>query len=75
MRPLRTAHVGLAGAVVLNESHQTAPNDRPPELHLHPEWQAGAPAGIRAIAPAVPLIAATHSDTVWDAPPAMRASA
>ncbi|MFH1469403.1 MAG: AAA family ATPase [Pseudomonadota bacterium] len=37
-----------------------------PELHLHPEWQAGLLPALRALAPEAQIIVSTHSDLIWD---------
>lgn len=59
----------IAGAVVLNELSSGVVLIDEPELHLHPEWQAGILPALREIAPGVQFIVATHSDTVWDRSP------
>jgi predicted ATPase len=37
-----------------------------PELHLHPSWQATILPALRELAPGLQILAATHSDAVWD---------
>ncbi len=37
-----------------------------PELHLHASWQATILPALRELAPKVQILAATHSDAVWD---------
>ena len=37
-----------------------------PELHLHPSWQATILPALHELAPDVQILAATHSDAVWD---------
>ena len=37
-----------------------------PELHLHPQWQAGVLPALRMLAPKTQIIAASHADAPWD---------
>jgi predicted ATPase len=56
----------LAQWVILNDVRAGLLVIDEPELHLHPSWQATILPALRELAPGLQLLAATHSDAVWD---------
>ncbi|WP_437993664.1 AAA family ATPase [Sorangium sp. So ce145] len=58
--------LSFAGWIILNGFEAGLLVIDEPELHLHAAWQAAIFPALRALAPNVQIIAASHSDAVWD---------
>jgi predicted ATP-dependent endonuclease of OLD family len=58
--------LSFAGWIILNGFDAGLLVIDEPELHLHAAWQAAIFPALRALAPNVQIIAASHSDAVWD---------
>jgi hypothetical protein len=52
--------------IIVNEVREGLLVIDEPELHLHPSWQATILPALRELSPGVQILAATHSDAVWD---------
>lgn len=52
--------------IILNEIQAGLLLIDEPELHLHASWQATILPALRDLAPRIQILAATHSDAVWD---------